>query len=101
MRERRRKIVMTPVKRAVPRPCTMHWGTGQVVEEAAYVGRYHEPSLQLIAFEDGSQAIRLCYYTRGRFQRNPLMLDTRELGVMRRALSRTPQLRKLLRTLAG
>ena len=33
--------------RPVPRPFALHWGKGQIVEEAAYHGEYHQPSLQL------------------------------------------------------
>jgi hypothetical protein len=79
----------------------MHWGKGQIVEEASYRGEHHEPSIQLLEFEDGSQNIRFCYYDQsGRFQRSPLMLgdDTRE--GLREALSETPRLRSLLKALA-
>ena len=77
----------------------MHWGRGQIVEEAAYHGRYHEPALQLLEFEDGSLCLRFCYYHHGRFQRGPLMLDAKELGSVRQALRKAPRLRKLLKTM--
>jgi len=93
---------MRHIGRAVPRPFTMHWGKGQIVEEASFLGRYHEPALQLMEFEDGSRCIRFCYYGHGRFQRSPLMMSEQELTHIHRALRRTPRLRRLLRRmLAG
>ena len=75
----------------------MHWGKGQVVEEACYEGEYHEPCLQLMEYENGSYSIRFAYFSGGRFQRSPLMIDTREIARMRRALRKTPRLRALLK----
>ena len=34
--------------RAVPREFNFHWGSGQIIEEAAYVGQYAEPAIQLL-----------------------------------------------------
>jgi hypothetical protein len=90
--------------RAVPRPFTMHWGSGQVVEEACYEGEHHSPAIQLLEYTEGEAAgqrsIRFCYYSRdGRFQRSPLMLGERELDQMRQALASTPHLRALLERL--
>ncbi len=90
--------------RAVPRPFSMHWGSGQIVEEAASTGRYHEPAIQLMEYTDGEAAgtysIRFCYYSLdGRFQRGPLMLDGEDIAGLRAALRRTRRLRKLLRRL--
>lgn len=90
------------VERTVPRPFAMHWGKGQIVEEATTVGRWHEPAIQLLEYEDGSRQIRFCYYDHGgRFQRNPLMLGEDEISDLRRALARTRRLRALLRRLVG
>ena len=63
---------MTNAKtRTTPRPFELHWGRGRVAEEAAYVGEHHEPSIQLLEFEDGSLSVRFCYYDHaGRFQRS-------------------------------
>lgn len=86
---------------AVPRdPAAVraHWGSGEIVEEATYLGRYHEPAVQLLEFEDGSLDIRFCCYDhQGRFQRSPLMLGEDEIAGLRRAIDRTPRLRALLR----
>ena len=54
-----------PSQRPVPRPFVMPWGKGQVIEEACYYGKYHEPCLQLLELADGSQSIRFCYYSEG------------------------------------
>jgi len=72
------------------------------VEEAMYVGQYHEPSLQLLEFEDGSLSIRFCYYDHhGRFQRSPVIVSKKEIEGLRRALAKTPRLRRLLKKLIG
>ena len=84
--------------RRVPRPFEMSWGKGNIVEEAWYEGRWHEPRIQLMEYEDGSQSIRFCYYDHsGRFQRGPLMVGTDEAAGLREALAETPRLRSLLK----
>lgn len=91
-----------PKARATPRPFELHWGKGQIVEEAMYAGEHHEPSMQLLAFDDGYLAIRFCYYDHaGRFQRSPLIVNDSEMEGMRAALKRTPRLREMLRKLVG
>jgi hypothetical protein len=88
--------------REVPRSFAFHWGGGQIIEEASYVGRYTEPAIQLLEYEDGgSHGIRFCYYNHdGRFQRSPMMIDSGEtLEGLRAALKETPKLRALLRKL--
>ena len=88
-------------KRSVPRPFNYHWGSGQIVEEAGYVGEHHEPALQLLAYDDtGGWAVRFCFYNhRGHFQRSPLVIGDDELKGLRAALKKTPKLRKLLQRL--
>src|SRR5438045_2158015 len=100
MEERQRR----GATRRLPRPFTMHWGTGEIVEEASVAGEYHEPAIQLLEYTDGEAAgsvsIRFCYYSLdGRFQRSPLMLGEEELAGLRDALRRTPRLRALLQRL--
>jgi hypothetical protein len=89
--------------REVPRTFAFHWGTGQVVEEAAAMCRYTEPAIQLLEYDNapGHYAIRFCYYNHdGRFQRSPMMLDSEEsLEQMRAALAHAPKLRALLKRL--
>jgi hypothetical protein len=90
--------------REVPRPFNFHWGSGQIVEEASFIGQYAEPAIQLLEYDGqpGVYAIRFCYYSLdGRFQRSPMMLDDPDsLEGMRSALEETPRLRALLKKLA-
>ena len=89
--------------RQVPREFKFHWGSGQIIEEAAYVGTYAEPAIQLLEYDGHSSAygIRFCYYSHeGRFQRSPMMIDSEDsLEGLRAALKETPKLRELLRKL--
>ena len=96
---------MTNVKRGrqTPREFSFHWGSGQIVEEAPYTGRYTEPAIQLLEYEGhpGSYGVRFCYYNHeGRFQRSPMMIDGEDsLEGLREALKETPRLREMLRKL--
>jgi hypothetical protein len=91
--------------RTVPRPFSFHWGGGQIIEEAAYAGRYTEPAIQLLEYEGhpGSYGIRFCYYNHeGRFQRSPMMIDGEDsFAGLREALKAAPKLRALLRKLVA
>lgn len=94
---------MSP-SRALPRPFSYHWGSGQIVEEASHSGRHHEPTIQLLEYDEGEAAgdwsIRFCFYNlEGRFQRSPLVVGEDDLDGLRTALARTPRLRALLRRL--
>ncbi len=86
--------------RTTPRPFDLHWGSGQIAEEATYAGEHHEPAMQLLQFEDGSLSVRFCYYDHaGRFQRSPLIVNSSEVDGIRQALKNTPRLREFLREL--
>jgi len=92
--------------RKLPRPFEMHWGSGEIVEEATFVGEYHEPAIQLMVYTDGPAAggysVRFCSYShRGSFQRSPLMVSEDDLEGLRNALKATPRLREILRTLVS
>jgi len=88
--------------RTTPRPFDLHWGRGMIAEEATFVAEHHEPSIQLLQFEDGSQSVRFCYYDHaGRFQRSPLIVGKSDIEGMRNALARTPRLSELLREMIG
>lgn len=91
--------------REVPRPFAFHWGGGQIIEEACYIGKYTEPSIQLLEYEGhlGSYGIRFCYYNLdGRFQRSPMMIDSDDsFEGLRAALKQTPKLRELLQKLVA
>ena len=88
--------------RTLPRPFALHWGSGRIVEEAAYAGEHHEPSLQLLEFDEGYLAVRFCYYDHaGRFQRSPLIVSKDEIAGLKRALAGAPKLRSLLREMVS
>jgi len=91
---------MVRKQRDLPRAFEMPWGKGEIVEEATTIDEWHEPAIQLLRYDDGSYAVRFCHYDqRGRFQRSPLMVSAKSLAGLRRALTETPRLRRLLRTL--
>jgi hypothetical protein len=82
----------------------MHWGRGEIVEEASFEGEYHEPAIQFMVYTEGEAAggysLRFCSYNhRGMFQRSPLMVGEAEIEGLRRALRQTPRLREALRRL--
>lgn len=90
--------------RKVPRKFSLHFGSGEVVEEATYSGEHHEPTIQLMEFTDGDAAgsvmLRFCSYNgRGQFQRDPLLLSETDIEALREALHQTPRLKELLRRL--
>lgn len=87
--------------RSVPRPFSMPWGDGLVVEEASVVGEYNEPTIQLLRYHGGGESIRFASYNGGRFQRSPLMLSPDNLAGLRASLQETPRLRELLSELVG
>ena len=80
---------------------SLHWGSGIVEEEAQIQCEYHNPTIQLLRFTEGEAKgaleIRFCHYDHGgRFQRSPLILDAKDVPRFRRALDKTPKLKKLL-----
>ena len=88
--------------RSTPRPFALHWGRGVIAEEATFVAEHHEPSVQLLEFEDGSESVRFCYYDHaGRFQRSPLIVAKEDMNGMRKALAEMPRLKALLREMTG
>lgn len=89
--------------RKVPRPFEMHWGHGEIVEEASYLSEHHEPTIQLMEYQDelaGEVSVRFCFYSpRGAFQRSPMIVSEDEIEGLRKALKSTPRLRSLLKRL--
>ncbi len=86
--------------RKVPRPFTMPWGKGKIVEEASIISEYHEPTVQLLSFDDGGKAIRFCSYHKGMFSRSPLIIDEKDLKRLGNAIMKTKEIRKLVPRLA-
>ena len=86
--------------RALPRPFSLHWGDGQIVEEVTMRSEYHEPAIQLLEFENGDLEVRFCYFDlEGRFQRSPLIVGAAEVEGLREGLKHAPRLRQILRDL--
>lgn len=93
-------------QRPIPRPFEMHWGSGHIVEEAAWTGEHHEPVIQLMQYDDGeasgTSSVRFCFYNHtGQFQRGALIIDEEAIAGLRQALRKTPRLRALLRKLVA
>lgn len=90
----------------IPRPFEMHWGGGQIVEEARFEGEHTNPAIQLMRFETGeaagTQTLRFCHFShRGQFQRSPMMLSESEIDGLREAVAANPEIRRLLLRIAG
>jgi len=92
---------MTSKRKAEAKTFSLHWGSGVIEEEAQFATPYHNPTVQLLRFDEGDAAgtysIRFCHYDHhGRFQRAPLIIDAGDVAKLRKALGKTPKLRKLL-----
>jgi hypothetical protein len=88
--------------RKLPRPFTMPWGNGMVVEEVGLETEHNELVIQLLEYDDPSiePAVRFCqYWLDGRFQRQPMMIGVADLARMRQAVQTSPRLRELLAAL--
>jgi hypothetical protein len=87
--------------RKLPRPFTMPWGNGQVVEEVGVDTEHNELVIQLMRYDDFEPVtVRFCqYWLDGRFQRQPMMLGEDDIPAMREALKRSPEIRALLQRL--
>jgi len=83
-----------------PRPFSLHRGNGQITEEATAEGPYHNPTIQLLEFEDGSLSLRFCYFSHdGRFQRSPLIIGDDTIPALRQSIKQNPKIQSLLRQL--
>lgn len=85
--------------RKVPRPFELHWGKGRIVEEASTITPFHEPTIQLLRFEDGSQSLRFCVYHKSSFGRMPLIVSEEHIDALAKEVHRNPRLLRLLRKL--
>jgi hypothetical protein len=94
------------MRRRVPRPFALPWRVGEVVEEVSIPvdadGHGWEPTVQLLAYAEGGESLRFCYYDQqGRFGRGPMLLRPEDVAPLRAALAGAPRIRALLRQLAG
>jgi hypothetical protein len=89
--------------RQLPLTFVLHWGNGRIVEEATYAGQHHQPSLQLLEFEDGPAAVRFCYYDHAGSASadSPFIVSNDEIAGLKDALAAAPRLRSLLRELVS
>ena len=83
--------------RKIPRPFNLPWGRGQVIEEISIFRPHWEPTIQLLQYEDGSEALRFCYYIGTKFGRGPLIASPEDLlEIKGLASSSTPNLFRIL-----
>jgi hypothetical protein len=92
--------------RKIPRPFSMHWGSGPIIEEAGFDGDHTATAIQLMRFDNGeaagSQSIRFCHFShRGQLQRSPLIISEDKTNALREAVAQTPELQRLLLRIAG
>jgi hypothetical protein len=92
--------------RKVPRPFSLHWGSGQVSEEVSYLSEHKEAVIQLLDYTEGEVAggwaVRFCHYSPGGgFRRDPLIVDEADIRGLREALRQSPRLMAILRQLVG
>lgn len=85
--------------RKVPRPFELHWGEGVIAEEASVKTPFHEPTIQLLAFDDGSRSLRFCVYQDTSFARMPLIISDEHIAALGREVKRNPRIRALLKKL--
>lgn len=86
-------------RRKVPRPFDLHWGKGFVSEEVSAVTPFHEPTIQLLSFEDGSKSLRFCTYHGSSFARVPLIVSEDHLGALAKEIRKSPGIRTMLKKL--
>ena len=85
--------------RKIPRSFDLHWGKGVIAEEASVMTPFHEPTIQLLAFDDGSRSLRFCAYHKSSFARMPLIVGEEHLEALAKEVKKSPQLRRLLKKL--
>ena len=90
------------VERPTPRPFKFYFGQGQIVEEVSCQSRWHQPTIQLLEWDDGDLSLRFCSYTHdGRFQRNPLVVSASDLATLAARADPGGRLKPLLEILGG
>lgn len=85
----------------LPRPFELPWGKGHVTAEASIETPYNEPTIQLLQFDDGAQALRFCVCHGGDLLEKPLIVDETDLPKLRRAIQHAPKLAALLKKLVA
>ena len=83
--------------RKVARPFDLHWGKGVVAEETFVLTPFHEPTIQLLAFDDGSRSLRFCVYHKSSFGRMPLIVSEEHLTALAKVVQKRLKIRRLLK----
>ncbi len=96
---RLRKAAPAKKKGLKRRRFQLHWGGGWITEEARSETRYHEPSIQLLAYDSGDRAIRFCYYHDGMYQGGPLILSEINLKDLRKEIRKNKTIHSFLKRL--
>jgi hypothetical protein len=86
-------------KRSLPRAFKMPWGKGEIIEEASCKSPWHEPTIQLMKYDNGAVSIRFAHYSRGVFQRAPLIVRSGDLAKLKKSIAKNPRLKKILKAL--
>ena len=86
--------------RKVPRPFKLSFGSEMIIEEISITSKYHEPTIQLLKFDNGKKVIRFCYYNKGRFNRSPLMIDEKDLAKLGKMIKKEKNISKLISKLS-
>ena len=82
--------------RKIPRPFKMPWGKGMVIDEVSIYSQYHEPTNQLLEFDNRDKLLRFSSYSHGRFSRSPLMIDEKDLRRLGKAIVKGKEIRKFI-----
>ncbi len=86
--------------RKVPRPFKLSFGSGMIIEEVSITSKYHEPTIQLLKFDNGKKVIRFCSYNKRRFNRSPLMIDEKDLRKLGNMIKKEKDISKLISKLS-
>ena len=73
-------------------PC----GYAMVIDVYSISSQYHEPTIQLLEFDNGDKLLRFCSYSHGRFSRSPLMIDEKDLRRLGKAIVKGKEIRKFV-----
>jgi hypothetical protein len=87
--------------RKIPRSFKMPFGSGMIVEEASIISKYHEPTIQLLKFDNGDKVIRFCSYNKGTFSRSPLMIGEKDLRKLGNVIKKKKDISKLISRLSS
>jgi hypothetical protein len=81
------------------------WGPATLLEEAKLPQRVGDKEfasiVQLLEIDGGERLLRFAYSTGGATRRGPVTIRVGDVGKLRRALARRPQLAEILSRLVG